>query len=278
MWSNGIDDKVIVITGGSSGLGEALAKRLIKRGGCLALVARNEKKLLEVKKQLESENGASGQVEIFRCDVSQAEEVEKTFSAIAEKLGPPSILINSAGILREGYFENLPKDIFRQVMEINFFGALHCIQAIVPLLKKRGGGRVVNISSMAGLIGTFGYTPYCSSKYAVVGLTNALRTELKPQNISFNLVCPTEFDTPMIAEINKTRTVENDSVVHMIPTSTLDEVADAVIKGMEKDRYLIIPGFVTRMSERANRWFPRLTCVTTDSKIRKVYRGPDDSG
>ena len=84
--------------------------------------------------------------------------IKKTFEEIAEKLGPPDILVNSAGIIREGYFERLARRDFRDVMDINFFGTVHCIQAVLPFFKKKGGGRVVNISSMAGLIGTFGYT------------------------------------------------------------------------------------------------------------------------
>jgi len=159
-------------------------------------------------------------------------------------------------------------------MDINFFGTVHCIQAVLPFFKRKGGGRIVNISSMAGLLGTFGYASYCSSKHAMVGLTHALRAELKPQRVSFNLVCPTEFETPMLIELNKSRSPENRAMVHRIPLSTVDEVTDAVIRGMEKDQYLVIPGLITSMTERANRWFPRLTRLLVDSSIAKVYRGP----
>jgi 3-dehydrosphinganine reductase len=274
MRTGSIDGGVIVITGASSGLGKALTERLTKRSAFLALVARDEGKLRAVKGQLEGTGRNRGKVEVFPCDVSQADDVDGTFEQIARRLGPPDILINSAGILREGYFQTLPRNSFREVMDINFFGTLYCIQAVLPFFKRKGGGRIVNISSMAGLLGAFGYTPYCSSKHAVVGLTHTLRVELKPQNVLFNLVCPTEFETPMVVELDKTRTPENRAMIHTIPVSTLDEVADAVIRGMERDQYLIIPGRVTRMIERVNRWFPGLSRLIADWSIRRTYRGP----
>jgi 3-dehydrosphinganine reductase len=269
-----IDGGVIVITGGSSGLGKALAERLIRRAASLALIARDDGKLRAVKLQLQGTGRNGGKVEVFPCDVSRADDVDRTFEEIAPRLGLPDILINSAGILREGYFQTLSREDFREVMDINFFGTLYCIQAVLPFFKRKGGGRIVNISSMAGLLGTFGYAPYCSSKHAVVGLTHTLRVELKPQNILFNLVCPTEFETPMVVELDKTRTPENRAMIHTIPVSTLDEVAAAVIRGIERDQYLIIPGRVTRMTERLNRWFPGLSRLIADWSIRRTYRGP----
>ena len=274
MWTRSLDDNVIVITGGSSGLGKALAERLIKRGASLALVARDEGKLRALEAQLKGTSQRGGKVEVFPCDVSVADQVDRTFAEIAAKLGPPDILINSAGIIDEGYFETQTRRRFREVIDINLFGTLHCIQAVLPFFKKKGGGRIVNVSSLGGMVGTFGYASYCSSKYAVNGLTHTLRAELKPQNIAFNLVCPTEFETPMVFGIQANRTPENDALIHTIPVSTVDEVADAVIVGMEKDRYLIIPGWTTKMIERVYRWFPRLGRLITDSVIARNYRGP----
>jgi len=268
-------NKVIIITGGSSGVGKELSIRLAQSGAHLAIIAREKSKLNAVKEQL-SKSAATGQkIEAYSCDVSSFDAVQETFSRVAKDLGLPDILINSAGILRESYFEKQSLDTFRETMAINFFGTLHCIKAVLPFFKQKQEGRIVNISSTAGLLGVFGYSAYCSSKYALVGLTEALRSEFKPQHIKFHLVCPPEFESPMVDDLNTYRTLENQTVVHTIPVLSVDAVATAIIKGMEKDRYLIIPGAITKIVTTFNRLFPFLGRLVVDTQIKKVYRGPD---
>jgi 3-dehydrosphinganine reductase len=267
--------KVVIITGGSSGLGKALAKRLAAQGAHVALVARDKSKLEDVKNELIAIKGSGQKIESFSCDVSSQEATENAFNEIAWALGEPDVLINSAGILREGYFETLPLSTFRDVMDINFFGIIHCIKAALPYFKKKGSGRIVNIASLGGKIGTFGYGAYCSSKFALVGLTDILRAELKPQNIILHLVCPGEFQSPMVDDLNTYRTAENKAVTQTVPVLSLDRVADDVMTGLTKNRYLIIPGRIAKIIETANRWFPALTRWVTDMKISRIYKGPD---
>lgn len=266
--------KVVIITGGSSGLGKALAKRLVAQGAHLALVARDKSKLEVVKNELLAIKGSGQKIESFSCDVSSQEATEKAFHHIVLTLGEPDVLINSAGILKEGYFETLPLSTFKDVMDINFFGIIHCIKAVLPYFKKKGSGRIVNIASLGGKIGTFGYGAYCSSKFALVGLTDILRAELKPQNIMLHLVCPGEFQSPMVDDLNTYRTAENKAVTQTVPVLSLDRVADDVMTGLTRNRYLIIPGRIAKVIETANRWFPALTRWVTDVKISKIYTGP----
>ncbi len=271
--------KKIIITGGSSGVGKVLAKRLIKKGAHLALVARDEKKLLAVKKEI-SDMASSGpenqMVEIFACDVADSNAVEKTFERISERLGTPDILINSAGILREGYFENQRLETFREVMDINFFGTLHCIQSVLPYFKKNNAGRIVNISSVAGLMGVFGYSAYCASKHALNGLTASLRSELRHQNITFHIVYPPEFDSPMVDEVNTYRSEENRMLAKTIPKLSAEKVADEIIRGIEKNQYEITPGIATRIATRADKLFPSIGRAVVDFKISRVYKGPEN--
>ena len=267
-------NKVVIITGGSSGVGKELGLRLAHRGAHLALLAREKAKLHAVKEQL-SASAAGRKIEAYSCDVSSFDAVQETFSRAAKDLGPPDILINSAGILRESYFERQSLDTFRETMAINYFGTLHCIKAVLPFFKQKREGRIVNIASTAGLIGVFGYAAYCSSKYALVGLTEALRSEFKPQHIRFHLVCPPEFESPMVDDLNTYRTLENKTVVQTIPVLSVAAVAAAIIQGMEKDRYLIIPGAMTKMVTTFNRLFPFLGRLIVDAQIKRVYRGPD---
>lgn len=268
------DGKKIIITGGSSGAGEKLAQRLIQRGAHLALVARDEKKLADVKKALLASVPDSRGVDIYPCDVADHNAVEKTFRQIAEKTGTPDILINSAGILRESYFEKQSLETFREVMDINFYGTLHCIRSVLPYFKSNGCGRIVNISSVAGFMGVFGYSAYCASKHALTGLTATLRSELKPQNITFHIVYPPEFDSPMVDEINTYRSIENRTLAKTIPKLSADKVADEIIKGIEKNRYEIIPGVTTRILTRFEKLVPAMGRAVADFQISRVYKGP----
>lgn len=269
-------DTVIVITGGSSGLGKAMAQRFVKRGANLALIARDKSKLVRIKDELSAICTANQKVEIFPCDVSDYTATEKTINTIDDTFGLPDILINCAGIIREGYFEKLPLSTFREIMDINYFGVLNCTKAMIPFFKQKGRGRIVNISSLGGKAGVFGYTAYCSSKFAVVGLTDTLRAEFKPLNIKFHLVCPGEFESPMVDELNTYRTTENRVLAHTIPVLSIDVVADEVIRGIQKDRYLIIPGFIAKFLEMTSRWSPSIGRIIVDYQINRVYKGPAD--
>ena len=263
------EGKNIWITGGSSGLGRELAGMLAERGANLFLLARDRAKLEKVKAEL-----GGARVETSVCDVADPAAVEAAFKDLAARKGAPEVLINSAGVIREGYFEDQRLEEFHRLMNINYFGTLHCVRAVLPFFKAKGGGRIVNIASSGGLLGAFGYAAYCSSKFAVVGLTEVLRAELKPQNIILHLVCPGEFHSPMVEGMTEGRTPENLAVVHTIPVLEADKVARAVIAGVEKGQYLIIPGRMTRLTVGLGRSIPFVGRAIVDAKIGKSYRGP----
>ena len=270
------DNSIIIIRGGSSGIGKAIEVKLVKRGAHIALVARDGDRLRSVQEELMASAGAGRKIEDYSCDVADADAVQKTVETIAGSLGPPDVLINSAGILREGYFENQAVETFHEIMDINFYGTLHFIISCLPFFKKKGEGRIVNICSMAGMFGVFGYSGYCSSKHAVRGLTHTLRSELKPQGIKIQIVYPPETDTPMVDEVNTYRSIENFKLARTIPMLfSADKIADAVIRGMEKDRYEIIPGFLPKMSVVFEKIFPGMTRMAIDKRIKQYYRGPD---
>jgi len=267
------NEKTIVITGGSSGLGKELAQRFAKRGANIALVARDETKLRTVQSSLMQVLKEGRRAEIFSCDVSDADAVEKTMQSIVNTMGMPDMLINSAGILRESHFEKQSLETFREVMDINFFGTLHCIKAVLPFFRQKGGGRIVIVCSMAGLLGVFGYASYCASKHALSGLASTIRSELKPHNIIVQIVYPPEFESPMVDELNTYRSEENRTIVQTIPVLDIDVVADAVIEGMEKNKYEIIPGLTAKIMARIDRWFPALSRAVIDFQIKKFFRG-----
>jgi len=254
-------------------LGKALALRILKKGAHLALIARDEKKLVSVKAELQKSASLEQKIEIFPCNVSDFQAVERTFQAIVTKMGIPYMLINSAGIITESRFEEQSLDKFHEIMDTNFFGTLHCIKAVLPYFKQKGKGRVVNICSMAGLMGVYGYSAYCSSKHAVAGLTHTLRCELRPHKIRFHLVCPPEFDSPMVDALNKCRSHENRLLAQTIPVLSAEQVAEETLLGIEKGRYEIIPGKATRIVRILDRLVPRLSRSVVDIRVKKAYQG-----
>ena len=259
--------KNVVITGGSSGLGLAAAKELAARGAVVTLIARNEGRLDAAKKEIMKTGGSA---HIFSSDVSKIESITRTFAEIEKRTGPPDILINSAGIQREGYFDTLPVDAFREVMETNYFGVLNSIKAALPFIIKRKG-RIVNIASVAGLMGVFGYTPYCSSKFAIVGLTESLRYEMKPLGVKVQLVCPSEFESPMTRNVVDSRSPENKAHTLTIPEYDIDTIVRDMIKGIEKGRFLIVPGRLCRMTVWGARHYPAISRLVSDRIIRKMF-------
>lgn len=263
-------DLHVVITGGSSGLGLELAHRLAAEGARLTLVARDLNKLEEAAAEIR-QRMPGARVGVASMDVRDEEAAAALMQEIAEANGGIDMLINSAGILREGCFERLPMKEFRDVMEINYFGLLNTTRAALPHLKK-SRGRLVNIASMAGLTGAFGYTSYCASKHALVGLSDALRYELKPMGVRVHLVCPGEFDSPMVDELNKDRSPENRAHALTIPKATVEAIAEGTLAGIRADKFSIVPGLATRLVALAIRYFPGLTRALGDRTIAKVQR------
>lgn len=259
-----------VVTGGSSGLGLALAHRFAARGLSVTLVARTEAQLASAAAEIIS-TVPTAVIDYIPVDVADGSAVEAAFDDLPAGL---DVLVNSAGILREGYFERLAAADFRTVMDVNFFGAVNTIRATLPRLKRRGG-RIVNIASVAGLTGVFGYTPYCAAKHALVGFTDALRFELNPQGVRVQLVCPGEFDSPMVDALELTRTPENRQHTHTIPKLGIGELADATVAGIDRGHHLIIPGAKTNVLVTAQRLAPTIADAIAQQRIAAVYRGPE---
>ncbi|MBV1919761.1 MAG: SDR family oxidoreductase [Pseudomonadales bacterium] len=263
-------DQHIVITGGSSGLGLELAHQLANEGAKLTLIARNQSKLENAKATLITQH-PNLSILIRSVDVCNETDITHAINAIAESQQGIDILINSAGILREGYFEQLPMQDFRDVMEINFFGTINAIRATLPYLKK-SQGKIVNIASMAGLTGVFGYTPYCSSKHALVGLSESLRYELKPSGVTVQLVCPGEFDSPLVDELDRYRTDENRAHTLTIPKASVEKIASDTIAEIQGKRFMITPGFMTRAAAFSVRHFTGVSRWMGDRIITKAQK------
>ncbi len=158
----------VIITGGSSGIGKAVAKLLAAEGASVFIIARDEGKLNRAVREIEKERVSPDQrFGAFTADVRSYDEVAQAVGDIVRANGLPHGLINSAGITYPGHFEEIPLDTFRNLMDVNFFGTLHAIRAVLPYLQDQGGGFLINISSGAGIVSWFGYTAYAATKFAV---------------------------------------------------------------------------------------------------------------
>lgn len=240
----GFEGRRALITGGSSGIGKATARLLARYGADVVIVARNQERLDQALEEIRAEvHSADQRVSAYSADVSVYEQIVGVISSLAEEGWVPDLVINSAGIAHPGYFEQLPLEVFYRTMEINYFGTLHTIKAVVPYLIERRQGHVVNISSMAGFLGVFGYTAYGASKYAVRGLSEVLRCELKPYNIAVSIVFPPDTDTPQLWEENKIKPLETKLISGTVKPMQAEEVALAILKGVRRKRFLIFPGW-----------------------------------
>jgi NAD(P)-dependent dehydrogenase (short-subunit alcohol dehydrogenase family) len=191
--------KVAVITGGSRGLGEAMAEALSGAGATIALVARNEEKLKEVRDKLVA---AGGKAEYFMGDVTDEAEVARIADEVKTKLGNPHILINNAGTNCRTHLVEASLEDFQGVVDSSLKSAFLVSRAFVPGMQKHGWGRVINMTSILSHIGLPARTPYCSAKFGLLGMTKALALEVAAEGITVNGIspgpCGTEMNLPVM--------------------------------------------------------------------------------
>ncbi|WP_342379213.1 SDR family oxidoreductase [Myxococcus stipitatus] len=179
--------RTVLITGGSRGLGLVLARRLAKEDARVALCGRDASSLAQARQELER---AGAQVFTRRCDVRDQVQVEALVSAIHERWGAVDVVINNAGVIQVGPLEAMTLEDFRDAVDTHFWGPLYTTLAVLPEMKRRGQGRIVNITSVGGRLSIPHLAPYSASKFALVGLSDALRAELRQDGIRVTTVCP----------------------------------------------------------------------------------------
>lgn len=180
-------NKVVVITGGSRGLGLAMARRLANEGARLVLLARSSADLRNAEDGLAAQGA---QVVSIPCDVRQQPEIEAAIALAIERYGRIDVLINNAGIIQIGPIDNMGLGDFENAMATHFYGPLFAMLEVIPHMRRQRGGRIVNIASIGGKIAAPHLMPYCASKFALVGLSDAMRAELARDNIKVTTACP----------------------------------------------------------------------------------------
>jgi len=223
-----------VVTGGSQGIGLEVARLLAARGARVTIVARGRDRLDAALAHIgESDVGAAA------ADVTDRAALTAALDAATTARGPCDLLVAAAGAAHPGYFEDLDVDVFRAQMELDYFGTLHAIRAVLPTMLERGAGGIVGVSSAAALVGVFGYGAYAPAKYALRGLMETLDAEYAARGIYVACAFPPDTLTPGFERENEIKPPETAAVSATIAPKPAAAVATAIVRGIERGRRVI---------------------------------------
>ena len=250
-----------VITGGSAGIGLAIAERLVACGGAVTLVARDEGRMADAAARL----GPAART--LALDVADEEAVAAALPAgVAEH--PPDLLVNSAGISTAREFLDLEPGELRREMDVNYFGAVWTTRALLPGFLERGRGHVLNVGSTASLVGIHGYAAYTPPKFALYGLSEVLRAELRPRGIGVTIVMPTSTRTAMLERELEEAPEETRRIITSMRILEPPEVAEAALTAVARGRFEVIPGRDVALQTRAYLLAPRIGRRMVDREAR----------
>src|SRR4030095_3431707 len=256
-------DKVVLITGGSRGLGLVVARQLCGAGGKGALIARDAEELGRTKAGLAQRGG--GAVLTVQCDLLDAGQTESAVRQIIDRFGKIDILINGAGIIEVGPLEHMTREDFERAMRLHFWAPFELISQIVPEMRAWGGGRIVNISSICGKIAVTHLAPYSASKFALTGFSDALRAELARDNIHVTTVAPGMMRTG--SHVNAKFKGKHDAEFGWFAASSgaplismnADRAARKILAACRRGQTSLTLTFAARTAILGNALFPNLT-------------------
>lgn len=249
-----MEDKVVIITGASSGIGLALAQNFAKKNSKLVLAARSYDKLLGIQKDL---NSVNKHILIVKTDVSKEQDCENLVRKTMEEYGKIDILINNAGISMRALFEDTELSVIKQLMDINFWGTVYCSKFALPHVLKSEGS-IVGVSSIAGYKGLPGRTGYSSSKFAMHGFLEVLRIENMKKGLHVLTACPgftasNIRNTALAADGSQQGESPRDEGEMM----TAEEVASHIIKAIEKRKDRLVLTRQGKLTVLLNKFFPK---------------------
>ncbi len=263
--------KTAWVTGGSSGIGLELTKRLLKDNYqvCIFAHAGIEQTVADLQKYSTAICG-------FEVDVQNESTMDKKFAEASIAFGTPDLVINSAGISVAKSFEEMSSQEFESQININLVGSRNVAHAALPHLKQavQQGKRpkLIFIASAAGLVGCYGYTGYCSSKFGVVGLAEVLRMELRNQKVDVAVVCPPEVDTPLVTKERKNGSPVTAALKQLGGSMPVEKACQEIYDGIFSSQFMIIPSTQTRILTKLSRILPDLYRKQIDKKLDKIIQ------
>lgn len=265
------EDRNVYITGGSSGIGLSTARLLAAEGANVLILSRSGDRIDHAVGEIQGQRKSEGQRILgMQLDVSRDDEVKRVMAEALEQFGIPDLLVNNAGKAVPRPFEEISYEQLDDIMKTNFYGAWSTIQALLPHMKKKGGGHIVNVSSMAGFIGVFGYADYGASKFAMMGLSETLRMELRQYGIRVSVLCPPDTDTPGFDLENRTKPPETWAIGGTAKLIQPEVVARALLEGVRKERYLIMANAEGWLIYLTKRYAPSVLDWMLDRAVRKA--------
>jgi short-subunit dehydrogenase len=255
----------ILITGASSGIGRCLAEQSAARGAQVALAARSADKLHGLADELA---GRGARAIAVPADITSEADRSRLLETVVERFGGLDVLVNNAGVASWGHFATASEDILRQTMEVNFFAPAELMRLAVPLLIRGNKPAIVNIASKCGRCGLPSWTEYSASKFALCGLTEALRAEFARFDIDVLLVLPGFTNSGMFGRLLRSEgRMPIDSRKGMAP----EAVAAGILVALEGNRSETVLGREARWLLRVQRFFPRLVDRFMARKVRELY-------
>jgi len=272
--------KTILITGGSRGLGLVLARQFAKEKARIAICARNGEELERAKADLEN-SGA----EVFSvvCDVREENQVKQMIEAVKRRFGKIDVLVNNAGVIQVGPLEVQTKEDFEDAMKVHFWGSFYTMQNVIPEMRERGEGKIVNISSIGGKMAVPHLAPYCASKFALVGLSNAMNAELAKDGISVTTVCPGLMRTG--SHVNAVFKGKNEqeyawfSIADALPVSSIsaESAAKEIIEACRAGKSEAIISIQAELAAKMNALFPEMISAVA-GLINRILPGKGGIG
>ena len=223
---SGLEGRIALVTGASQGIGRACALALGKAGATVALAARNEAKLADVAAEIEA---AGGKAAAFALDVADEASLKAGAKAVLEKFGKVEILVNNAGITRDGLVLRMKRADWDDVLSTNLTGAFLLTQALLSAMLKNRWGRIINISSVVGRTGQAGQVNYAATKSGLIGMTRSLAREVASRGITVNAVAPGYIETPMTAVLDEKQTAAMMATIPLGRAGTDADIASAVV-------------------------------------------------
>ena len=228
-----LKDKIAIVTGGSRGIGRAVVKKLASEGCQIAVVfAGNAAKAEEVCEEVKKEYGVKAQP--YQCNVADFDAVKKIVMQIKNDFGTVDLLVNNAGINRDGLLAMMKEDAFDDVIATNLKGTFNMIRQCAPIFMKKRWGRIVNMSSVSGVVGNPGQVNYSASKAGIIGMTKSVARELASRGVTCNAVAPGFVETDMVRDMG----VDTEKLSSQIPlgrVGTPEDIADAVCFLLDAD-------------------------------------------